>query len=63
MGYFIVGAPGEAELTCDGFGSSVPVSMECALSGNERMSARPFRLSACIVERAAGRSQWERFEI
>ena len=38
MGYFIVGAPGEAGLTCDGFGSSVPVSMECALSGNERMS-------------------------
>lgn len=38
MGYFIVGAPGAAELTCDGFGSSVPVSMECALSGNERMS-------------------------
>lgn len=47
----------------DGFGSSVPVSMECARSGNERMSARPFRLSACIVERAAGKSQWERFEI
>lgn len=38
MGHFIVGAPGAAELTCDGFGSSVPVSMECALSGNERMS-------------------------
>lgn len=38
MGYFIVGAPGEEGFTCDGFGSSVPVSMECALSGNERMS-------------------------
>lgn len=38
MGYFMVGAPGEAGLTCDGFGSSVPVSMECALSGDERMS-------------------------
>ena len=38
MVYFIVGAPGETALTCDGFGSSVPVSMECALPGNERTS-------------------------
>jgi len=37
--------------------------MEYALPGNERMSARPFRLSACIVERVIGKSQRERFEI
>lgn len=60
--YIVFGAP-ERWKSRDGFDSSVPVSMECALPENERMSARPFRLSACIVERTAGRSQWEREEI
>ena len=31
--YFIVGAPGEAGFTCDGFHSSVPVSMDYAHQG------------------------------
>ena len=56
--YIVFGAP-ERRKSRDGFDSSVSVSMEYALSGNERMSARPFRLSVHIVQRNERRYQQE----